>query len=91
MSIISPEEFACGFARRPGMYLGSPTLERAIGFVLVLGLGLEQIVMVSRPADPDVLSPIYEHPHLLRRHDELNSKTAQRLRHHRGGDLGSSG
>jgi hypothetical protein len=70
MPLISPEEFASGFARRPGMYLGSPTLERAIGFVL----GLEQIVMVSRPADPDVLSPIHEHRHLLRRHNELNSK-----------------
>lgn len=39
-----PEEFARAFARRPGMYLGAVTFERAVGFIL----GLETALIWAR-------------------------------------------
>ncbi|GAA3762845.1 hypothetical protein GCM10022240_14190 [Microbacterium kribbense] len=66
---ISSDEWAREIARRPGMYLGSATFERAVGFIH--GLEHPLIVKCRTPEDTAAL-PTSRHAELLRRNDDLD-------------------
>jgi hypothetical protein len=69
----TPEEFARGFVRRPGMYIGSESFERTVGFIL----GLETVLLRRSRTPKDVATlPTQRHRSLLQRNPADDERAA---------------
>ncbi len=76
MSSITPEDWARVITKRPGMYLGAVSFERAIGFVR----GLEHPLIVRCATQDEVSAlPTSRHSELLVQGDRDDAEAITRL------------